>query len=49
MGVFERSQFSKGTRDLMSSVAELTKNGVKTVIGNILHLCFRFTLVDDFF
>ena len=36
MGVFEREPFSSGTRTLMKSVANLTKEGVITVIGKCL-------------
>ena len=36
VGVFERDPFSSGTRQLMNYVANLTKEGVMTVIGKCI-------------
>lgn len=33
MGVFEKQLFSHGTKNLLHSVADLTKKGTMTVIG----------------
>ena len=33
MGVFEMASFESGTRELMNTVAEATKNGAITIIG----------------
>jgi len=50
MGVFEREPFSSGTRTLMKSVANLTKEGVITVIGggDTVSACIKFSNTKNF-